>query len=271
MRQLGLNERCQHVPPRAAGGAGSSPASAASAPSAIAAPSGASTAGGGPTKNPATDGQTINVLMVNNPQMIDLQSLTAENFTAETGITVNYTVLPENDMRDKVSLEFKNQAGQYDVATLSNFEIPIYARNDWLTPLSDFATNDPAFDQADIFPSMTASLSADGTLYGEPFYGESSFLMYRKDIFDAKGLTMPQQPDLGRGRRPGRQGRQCTARHEGDLPARAARLGSDGRPADHRGEHLRRDLVRRGLECPGQRPGFKDATNFYIDLVKAAR
>jgi len=178
----------------AAGAAGSSPAAAASAPSAIAAPSGGSTAGGGPTKNPATDGQTINVLMVNNPQMIDLQSLTAANFTAQTGITVNYTVLPENDMRNKAALEFKNQAGQYDVTTLSNFEIPFYAKNNWLTPLSDYSNNDPAFDQADIFPALTTSLSNDGTLYGEPFYGESSFLMYRKDIFDAKGLTMPPNP-----------------------------------------------------------------------------
>ena len=39
--------------------------------------------------------------MVNNPQMLDLQKLTADNFTAETGIKVNYTVLPENDMRNK--------------------------------------------------------------------------------------------------------------------------------------------------------------------------
>jgi sorbitol/mannitol transport system substrate-binding protein len=37
---------------------------------------------------------TINVLMVNNPQMVDLQKLTREHFTAETGIEVNYTVLP---------------------------------------------------------------------------------------------------------------------------------------------------------------------------------
>src|SRR6476620_3213836 len=156
----------------AAGGAGSSPATAASAPSAIAAPSGASTAGGGPTKNPATDGQSINVLMVNNPQMIDMQSLTEANYTAQTGITVNYTVLPENDMRNKASLEFKNQAGQYDVSTLSNFEIPFYAKNGWLTSLQDYATKDVAFNQADIFPALTASLSSDNQIYGEPFYGE---------------------------------------------------------------------------------------------------
>ena len=70
---------------------------------------------------------TINVLMVNNPQMVDLQKLTADHFTAKTGIRVNFTVLPENDVRDKISQEFSSQAGQYDVATLSNFEIPIYA------------------------------------------------------------------------------------------------------------------------------------------------
>ena len=42
--------------------------------------------GGGPN--------SINVLMVNNPQMVDLQKLTADNFTKETGINVNFTVLP---------------------------------------------------------------------------------------------------------------------------------------------------------------------------------
>src|SRR5919206_1637003 len=62
---------------------------------------------------------SINVLMVNNPQMIDLQRLTAANFTKDTGIKVNFTVLPENDVRDKISQEFSSQAGQYDVATVS--------------------------------------------------------------------------------------------------------------------------------------------------------
>ncbi|MGW1618651.1 hypothetical protein ACWCQR_05830, partial [Streptomyces sp. NPDC002172] len=35
--------------------------------------------------------------------------------------------MPENDVRDKISQDFANQAGQYDVATLSNYEIPVYA------------------------------------------------------------------------------------------------------------------------------------------------
>jgi sorbitol/mannitol transport system substrate-binding protein len=138
---------------------------------------------------------SINVLMVNNPQMIDLQRLTAANFTKQTGITVHYTVLPENDVRDKISQEFSSQAGQYDVASLSNFEIPIYAKSKWIAPLDDYVKADTAFTQADILPPMTQSLTADdGKLYGEPFYGESSFLMYRKDVLDAQGITMPAKP-----------------------------------------------------------------------------
>ena len=140
-------------------------------------------------------GDSLNVLMVNNPQMIDLQKLTAENFTKETGIRVNFTVLPENDVRDKISQEFSSQAGQYDVATVSNFEIPIYARSKWIAPLSPYIDKDPEFDQDDIFAPMTKALSGDdGQIYGEPFYGESSFLMYRKDILAAKNVEMPANP-----------------------------------------------------------------------------
>ena len=140
-------------------------------------------------------GDSLNVLMVNNPQMVDLQKLTAEHFTKETGIRVNFTVLPENDVRDKISQEFSSQAGQYDVATVSNFEIPIYAKSKWVAPLTPYIEKDPEFDQGDIFEPMTKALSGeDGQVYGEPFYGESSFLMYRKDVLEAKNVQMPEKP-----------------------------------------------------------------------------
>lgn len=226
-----------------------------------AAASGSGSGGGG--------GGSVNVLMVNNPQMVDLQKLTAENFTAKTGITVNFTVLPENDVRDKISQEFSSQAGQYDVATLSNFEIPIYAKTKWVAPLDDYIAKDSAFDQGDILKSMTASLSADGKVYGEPFYGESSFLMYRKDVFQAKGLTMPANP---------------TWAQVADL---AAKL--DGAQPDMKGICLRGQpgwgQVFAPLTTvvntfggtwfnedwtPGvNAPEFKEAVNFYVDLVKA--
>jgi sorbitol/mannitol transport system substrate-binding protein len=216
--------------------------------------------GGGPN--------SINVLMVNNPQMIDLQKLTADHFTKDTGITVNFTVLPENDVRDKISQEFSSQAGQYDVATLSNFEIPIYARSGWVAPLDPFLANDPTFDQSDILPSMTESLSSGGKIYGEPFYGESSFLMYRKDVLDAAGIQMPAKPTW-------QQVADIAARVDGAQPGMAG-ICLRGQPGwgqviaplttvvnTFGGTWFTKDWQ---AQVNGE--GFRNATQFYVDLVR---
>ena len=46
----------------------------------------------------------------------------------------------------------------------------------------------------DLIAPVKDALSYQGGLYAVPFYGESSFLMYRKDLFAQAGLTMPDQP-----------------------------------------------------------------------------
>jgi sorbitol/mannitol transport system substrate-binding protein len=153
--------------------------------------------GGGAAAAGGTAGgaQSINVLMVGNPQMEDIQKLTKDSFTKDTGITVNFTVLPENQLRDKVTQDVATQAGQYDVATIGAYEAPIWAKNGWLHDLGAYAQKDAAFDQADLLKPIVQSLTGqDGKLYGLPFYGESSFLMYRKDVLASKGVTMPQRP-----------------------------------------------------------------------------
>jgi sorbitol/mannitol transport system substrate-binding protein len=149
-------------------------------------------AGGGGS---ASDTKSINVLMVGNPQMVDIQKLTKDSFTKDTGIKVNYTILPENELRDKVTQDVATKAGQYDVATIGAYEVPIWSKNDWLTDLGPYADKDSKFDKADLIKPIVQSLSGeDGKLYGLPFYGESSFLMYRKDVFAKKHLTMPEHP-----------------------------------------------------------------------------
>ncbi|GAB2934365.1 ABC transporter substrate-binding protein [Streptomyces mayteni] len=141
------------------------------------------------------DGDSINVLMVNNPQMTQLQELTAEHFTEETGIEVNFTVLPENEVRDTISRDFANQSGQYDVATISNYETPIFSRNEWLHSLDEYVEADADYAVDDVLEPINLSLTGeDGQLYAQPFYGESSFLMYRTDVFEEHGLAMPERP-----------------------------------------------------------------------------
>lgn len=153
-----------------------------------------STGGSSGGKPGGGGGGTLRVLMANNPQMGPLQALTNE-FTEKTGIKVSYTKLPENDLRDKVNQEYSSQAGQYDVTSLSAFEVPIFSKNGWMVPLDSYLDKTPEFDQNDIFPAFTKGLSGpDNKIYAEPFYGESSFTMYRKDLFKKKGLTMPDRP-----------------------------------------------------------------------------
>ncbi|MGW0432227.1 ABC transporter substrate-binding protein [Micromonospora sp. NPDC003197] len=150
---------------------------------------------GGSGSGDSGDGKTITVLMVGNPQMEDIAKLTEENFTKATGITVKFTILPENELRDKVTQDVATQGGQYDVATIGAYETPIWAKNGWLHELDSFTAKDPEYDAADLLDPIVESLSGeDGKLYAAPFYGESSFLMYNKELFAAKGLTMPERP-----------------------------------------------------------------------------
>jgi sorbitol/mannitol transport system substrate-binding protein len=126
--------------------------------------------------------------------MEDVQQLTADNFTKDTGIKVNFTILPENELRDKVTQEVATGAGQYDLATIGAYEVPIWQGNDWLTDLTPFVDKDSAFAKDDLLKPIVDALSVDGKMYAVPFYGESSVLMYRKDVFDKEGLTMPERP-----------------------------------------------------------------------------
>ena len=212
----------------------------------------------------------INVLMVNNPQMVELQKLTADNFTKQTGIKVNFTVLPENDVRDKISQDFSSQAGQYDVATVSNFEIPIYAQQGWLAPLDAYVAKDTAFDQEDILKPMTESLTGDdGKLYGQPFYGESSFLMYRKDVLTRRASRCPRTPP---GSRSPTSRRRSTARSPGmnGICLRGQPgWGQVFAPLTTVVNTFGGTWFTKDWQAQVDAPGFKKATNFYVDLVRA--
>lgn len=145
--------------------------------------------------NPDISG-TIEVGMVGNPQMVALQELVVagEFAKAYPNITVNLTVLPENEIRQTISRDVSAQAGQFDVFTVGPFEVPLWAAQGWLQEVGQAVADDEAYDLDDIFPSMTAGLSYEDGLYALPFYGESAMMFYRKDLFEEAGLTMPERP-----------------------------------------------------------------------------
>lgn len=135
--------------------------------------------------------ETITIATVNNGDMIRMQRL-SDHFTAEhPDIGLEWVTLEENVLRQRVTTDIATGGGQYDVMTIGTYEVPIWAERDWLVALDDLPAS---YEAEDIIPSIRAGLSVDGSLYATPFYGESSFTMYRSDLLQKAGLEMPEQP-----------------------------------------------------------------------------
>ncbi|KQY16433.1 sugar ABC transporter substrate-binding protein [Rhizobium sp. Root73] len=134
--------------------------------------------------------EEINVATVNNGDMIIMQKLSGA-WEKETGNKINWIVLEENVLRERVTTDIATKGGQFDVMTIGGYEAPIWGKQGWLTPVDDLGDD---YDYADLLEPIKAGLTVDGKLYAVPFYTESSFTLYRKDLFAAAGLTMPEQP-----------------------------------------------------------------------------
>ncbi|MDV4169747.1 sugar ABC transporter substrate-binding protein [Rhodovulum sp. FJ3] len=138
----------------------------------------------------AASAETITIATVNNGDMIRMQGYT-DQFTAKTGIDVEWVTLEENVLRQRVTTDISTKGGAFDIMTIGMYETPIWGANGWLVPLDDLSAE---YDVDDILPAMAGGLSHDGTLYAAPFYGESSMIMYRTDLMEKAGLEMPAAP-----------------------------------------------------------------------------
>ncbi len=140
---------------------------------------------------PAAAQTTLTIATVNNGDMVRMQGLTDDFTEKHPDIELEWVTLEENVLRQNVTQDIATGGGQYDVITIGTYEVPIWAAQDWLVPLDDLPAE---YNVDDLLPSIRAGLSADGTLYAVPFYGESSFVMYRKDLAEAAGVTIPDEP-----------------------------------------------------------------------------
>jgi len=130
------------------------------------------------------------VATVNNGHMIEMQKLTKHFEHANPDIKVKWVTLEEGVLRQRVTTDIATKGGQFDVMTIGMYETPIWGKKGWLQELK----TDAAYDVDDLLPAMRNGLSVDGKLFAAPFYGESSMLMYRKDLADKVGVTVPERP-----------------------------------------------------------------------------
>src|SRR5262249_8002702 len=139
----------------------------------------------------------VTVAVVSNPlitsQMVPLTKSVFEK--QHPGITVKFATYTEGDLRAAIEKNVSTHSNAFNVIMIGPYETPLFAKNGWLTNLSSqYIAKDPGYDASDLLPPIAKSLSYKGDLYAVPFYGESSMLYYRKDLFAKAKLTMPQHP-----------------------------------------------------------------------------
>jgi sorbitol/mannitol transport system substrate-binding protein len=141
-----------------------------------------------------TAGKTISVAIVANPQMQDIASLTPSLFTKQTGIKVKYTILDEGKLRQVTTRDVGSGGKAFDAVMIGMYETPQFGAAGLIKNLSPMAKADKSYNYNDLIPAVRNGLSANGNLYASPFYAESSFVMYRKDVLAQAGVTMPLHP-----------------------------------------------------------------------------
>lgn len=225
-------------------------------------------AGAGAGGGDAGGDTTLTLATVNNPQMKDMEELKS-NFEADNpGITVNFIQMEENDLRDAVTKDVATQGGQYDIVTVGAYEVPLWQQNGWLTDLSVYTDADSEYDVDDFFDPIRTAVSVDGSMYAIPFYGESSMLMYNKQIFADAGLTVPSNPTW-----------QEVADLAGQVDTpEVAGICLRGKPGWGEGAASLTTVVNtfggawfdEDWNAQVDQPGFRDALTFYANTLAAA-
>ena len=130
------------------------------------------------------------IATVNNGHMIEMEKLSKNYEQANPDIKLKFVTLEEGVLRQRVTTDIATKGGQFDVMTIGMYETPIWGKKGWLKELK----TDAAYDVNDLLPAMRSGLSVGDKLYAAPFYGESSMLMYRKDLTDKAGIKFSERP-----------------------------------------------------------------------------
>ncbi len=229
--------------------------------------SGCSGAGGG---GAAGSGDvTLTLATVNNPQMKDMEELKGTFEEENPGIKVNFVQMEEGDLRAAVTADVASGAGQYDIVTVGAYEVPQWGALGWLKDLTPDLEGDADYDVDDILEPVRTAISVDDKQYAVPFYGESSILMYNKEIFAAAGVPeLPNEPTW-------QEVREAAVAIHSPETAGICLRGKPGwgdlfAPLTTVVQTFGGAWYDENWDAQVNGQGFKDGVNFYVDLLAEA-
>lgn len=137
-----------------------------------------------------SDITVINIAAISNQFIKNIQSLTPEFERQHPGIKVNWIILDENTLRRRLMEDVAIDEGYFDILTIGAYEAQIWAKKGWISPLKDIPDS---YNLSDITASLIESASYQNEVYVLPFLSESTMSFYRKDLFSAAGITLPEE------------------------------------------------------------------------------
>jgi ABC-type glycerol-3-phosphate transport system substrate-binding protein len=137
-------------------------------------------------------GESITVAVIPASYFDNLISI-APQFQELTGINVRFEKIPPAQIRQKCVIDLTSKTGTYATHAADPMYYALYAANKWAEPLDRYLNDASLTDKAwfnfdDIIPAWRGADSVDGKLYGIPYDGEVTIQVYRKDLYEAKGL-----------------------------------------------------------------------------------
>ncbi|MGB0389481.1 MAG: extracellular solute-binding protein, partial [Ardenticatenaceae bacterium] len=86
---------------------------------------------------------SLTIATVNNPDMKVMEGLTSEFEAAYPGITLEWVVLPENELRSRVTTDVATGAASFDIVTVGAYETPLWGDIGWIESIDALASANP--------------------------------------------------------------------------------------------------------------------------------
>ncbi len=216
------------------------------------------------------EGESITVAVIPATYFDNLIAI-APQFEALTGVKVRFEKVPPGQIRQKAMLDLSSKTATYATSGgRSRCTTRCTSRTSGSIRSTSYL-NDPTltdaawFNYDDILKAWRDADSIDGKPYGIPYDGEVTVQVYRKDLYDAKGLKPAETYDELVCKRQG-------AHRSGEPHVRpgAARLRGCGPEHVHLPvalPRLRRPLVRTAMRVVVNSPQAVDALAWYVDTL----
>lgn len=111
-----------------------------------------------------------------------------DRFEEETGIKVNVTTYPFEQIFQVIEVGMKAKSSQCDVFEVDSPLTASYAIRGYLDPIDDLF---PPEEQGKFFPATVEIAKWNGKVYNMPFENSTQFMYYNKDLFEKAGIPFP--------------------------------------------------------------------------------